>query len=102
MSQKRRIAVLVAFIYVMEAIAIDDTLDLLQLLVKDLLASSEREGKKERLRTLKDLDASALQLSIACRVLLDPNCDDSNLRSTVWKQISSEELKKAVRQVKVG
>jgi TnpA family transposase len=53
MSQKRRIAVLVAFIYVMEAIAIDDTLDLLQLLVKDLLASSEREGKKERLRTLQ-------------------------------------------------
>jgi hypothetical protein len=99
MSQRRRIAVLVAFIYVIEAIAIDDTLDLLQLLVKDLLASSEREGKKERLRTLKDLDASALQLSIACRVLLDPNCDDCNLRSAVWKQISSEELKKAVRQV---
>jgi TnpA family transposase len=99
MSQRRRIAILVAFIYIIEAIAVDDALDLLQLLVKDLLASSEREGKKERLRTLKDLDASALQLSLACRVLLDPNCDDCNLRSTVWKQISSEELKKAVEQV---
>ena len=52
MTETRRIATLVAFIHVMEAIATDDALDILELLVKDLLASSEREGKKERLRTL--------------------------------------------------
>lgn len=55
MPSSRRLATLVAFAYVMEAIATDDALDVLELLVKDLLSCSAREGKKERLRTLKDL-----------------------------------------------
>ncbi len=61
----------------------DDALDVLELLVKDLLSCSAREGKKERLRTLKDLDAAALQLSQVGRVLLDPNCDDEKVREKV-------------------
>lgn len=99
MSEARRIATLVAFIYVLEASATDDALDVLELLVKDLLAASKRDGKKERLRTLKDLDSSALQLSAACRVLLDPNCNDPQVREQVWKVINPEELEKAVQQV---
>lgn len=100
MSDARRIATLVSFIYVIEASATDDVLDVLELLVKDLLASSEREGKKERLRTLKDLDVSALQLSVACRILLvDPDCNDQEVREQVWKLISKQELEKAVQQV---
>ena len=73
----RRIAILVAWAYVMEAIAIDDALDVLDLLVKDILAQSEREGKKNRLLTLKDLDAAALQLSTACQVIVNPSTEDS-------------------------
>ncbi|MBD2309539.1 Tn3 family transposase [Chroococcidiopsis sp. FACHB-1243] len=99
MSDSRRIATLVAFIYIMEAIATDDALDILNLLVKDLLSDSEREGKNQRLRTLKDLDTSALQLSVACRVLLDPNCDDPVVRSWVWQLMSKEQLESAVTQV---
>ena len=58
MPTPRRLATLVAWAYVMEAIAIDDTLDVLDLLVKDILAKSERKGKNQRLRTLKDLDTA--------------------------------------------
>jgi hypothetical protein len=69
MSKTKKIATLVAFIYVLEATAIDDALDILESVVKDLLSSSEREGKKERLRTLKDLDAAALKLSRVGKIL---------------------------------
>ena len=40
MPTARRLATLVAWAYVMEAIAIDDALDVLDLLVKDILAQS--------------------------------------------------------------
>ncbi len=49
----------------LETTVLDDRLDLLELLLKDLLSKSKREGKKERLRTLKDLDTAALKLSSA-------------------------------------
>ncbi len=63
MPSSRRTATLVAFAYVMESIATDDALDVLELLFKDLLSCSAREGKKERLRTLKDQRPSINALS---------------------------------------
>lgn len=99
MANSRRTATLVAFIYILEIIATDDALNVLELLVKDLLSESEREGKKECLRTLKDLDTSALQLSIACRILLDSNCSDQQVREQVWKRVSKEQLEEAVEKV---
>ncbi|WP_445302281.1 Tn3 family transposase [Microcoleus sp. F4-D5] len=59
MPFERRIATLLAFIHILEAEAADETLDVLELLIKDLLSKSVRDGKKERLRTIKDLDAAA-------------------------------------------
>jgi TnpA family transposase len=47
MPEQRRIATVLAFVRVLEAEAGDDILDLLALLVKDLLISSVRDGKKE-------------------------------------------------------
>jgi len=84
MPEKKRIAILLAFVYVLEIKAIDDALDILELLVKDLLSKSERQGKKERLRTLKDLDRAALKLSKVGKVLLDEKCDDQKVREQVW------------------
>jgi hypothetical protein len=68
MPLERRLATLLAFAHEIEANAQDDALDVLELVMKTLLAKSAREGKQERLRTLKDLDAAALCLSTACRV----------------------------------
>ena len=99
MSSSRRIATLVAWAYVMEAIAIDDALDVLNLLVKDILAKSQTDGKKNRLRSLKDLDAAALQLAIACRVLLNPATEDTQVREKVWQKLTPEELSSAITDV---
>ncbi|NJL11451.1 MAG: hypothetical protein HC908_18530 [Calothrix sp. SM1_7_51] len=40
-----------------------------------------------------------MKLSVACRVLLDQNYEEQEVRSSVWKLISKEELEKAVQQV---
>ena len=99
MPTQRRIATLVAWAYVMEAIAIDDALDVLNLLVKDILAKSQTDGKKNRLRTIKDLDAAALQLAIACRVLLNPATKDNLVREEVWQRLTPEQLSSAIADV---
>jgi hypothetical protein len=99
MIESRRIATWVAFAHVLEATAQDDVLDLLELLVKDLLSKSERDGKRACLRTLKDLGTAALQLSQACGILLDPNCEPSQMRSAVFVQVSEDKLAAAIAQV---
>lgn len=99
MATPRRIATLVAWAYVMEAIAVDDALDVLNLLVKDILAKSQREGKKNRLRTLKDLDHAALQLATACKVLLNPTTEDAQVRAEVWQRLTPEQLTLAIADV---
>lgn len=99
MPLERRIATLVAFARVIEATATDDAIDVLELLIKDLLTSSARDGKKQRLRTLKDLDAAALQLSTACAILLDLNCDELTVRESVFQRIPKPQLALAVAKV---
>lgn len=99
MPSSRRIATLLAFVYVLEATATDDALDLLDLLIGDLVATSKRTGEQERLRTIKDLDAAALRLSEACAVLLDSTCDDKLVRSEVFIRMSKEQLTQAVSKV---
>ena len=99
MPTARRIATLVAWAYVMEAIALDDALDVLDLLVKDILAKSERDGKKKRLRTLKDLDTAALQLATACQVIVNPSTDDAVVREEIWQLLTLEQLTSAIAKV---
>ncbi len=99
MSAERRIATLVAWAYVMEAIAIDDALDVLNLLVKDILSKSQKEGKKNRLRTLKDLDSAALQLATACKILINPKTEDNKVREEVWQKLTPEQLAEAITSV---
>jgi TnpA family transposase len=99
MPFERRIATLLAFIHTLEALAADDTLDVLELLIKDLLSKSVRDGKKERLRTIKDLDAAALRLGTACAVILDPNCEDKSVREVIFQLIPQEKLQASVSKV---
>jgi hypothetical protein len=90
---------MLAFVHVLEFTATDDAIDLLDWLIGDLLATSKRDGEKERLRTIKDLDAAALRLCFACGVLLDPTCDDVDVRSQVFARINKEQLAQAMAKV---
>ncbi len=63
LTEQRRTATLVSFTRLLSVTAQDDALDVLDVLVRDLLARSVSSGKKARLRTLRDLDAAALALA---------------------------------------
>lgn len=99
MPKSRRIATLLAFARDVEATAQDDVLTILELLIKELLSKSASQGKKERLRTLKDLDSAALTLSTACAILLAPEQTAAQLRETIFAQVPQEQLAVAVEQV---
>ena len=92
MPKPRRLATLLAWASSWEAEATDDVIDILLALIRDLLSTSEREGKKERLRTLKDLDKAALKLSEACQILFDTDTEDSFVRAKIFERFTPEEL----------
>jgi TnpA family transposase len=95
MPEERRVATLLAFASEFEIRAMDDALDLLDLLVTELQRDAKNTGQKERIRTLRDLDAAALRLKEACDVLFDETCDDTSIRAVVFSRIPPEELKNA-------
>jgi TnpA family transposase len=96
MPEERRLATLVAFAYRLEAVAQDDALDVLFALVSEMVAASKAARKKERFRTIKDLDEAALALSDALGLLLDPEAFPDELplgqaRGEVLRRAGGEE-----------
>jgi hypothetical protein len=65
--------------------------DVLNLLAKISLAKSQTDGKKNRLRTLKNLAAAALKLAIACRIFLNPATEDKEIESRIKSAIAINE-----------
>jgi len=59
----------------------------------------EDKLRQKRLRTLKDLDKSALALAKVCALLLDENLDDESLRPSVFAKFSREKLAQSVSTV---
>jgi hypothetical protein len=81
LTPDRRTATLVSFARTLGVTAQDDALDVLNMLMRDLLARSVRTGKKERLRTLRDLDAAALYLAEQTEKVITPEWTDEQVRT---------------------
>jgi TnpA family transposase len=99
MVPERRLATLLAFAHAFEGIALDDALDLLDLVITDILHDAQSEGEHQRLRTLRDLDAAALHLWEAIQVRLDERVDDASVRRQAFAHISRQRLVEAGTQV---
>jgi TnpA family transposase len=99
MPAPRRRATLLAFAHTLAATAQDDAIDVLDLLIEALLDRVEQHGERERLRTLRELDAAALRLREACLVLLDAAQPDPSLRAAVFARVPREHLVVAVTRV---
>lgn len=95
----RRLATLVAFIHCLEAKAIDDALDVLDMLLQSMFRKAVNDDKKKRLRTLKDLDQAAILLAKACKVVLEPNSSNNDLHSQIFSKVSHKALLLAVASV---
>jgi TnpA family transposase len=96
MADDRRTAILVAFVKAFETIAIDDALDILDLLIAEIAGDAKKLGQKKRLRTLKDLDKSALALAGACALVLNEEIHDDRLRDAIFTRLSKAELAESI------
>lgn len=99
MPDDRRLAILLAFAKHFEVIALDDALDVFDLLMSDILRDAKRLGDRARLRTLKALDAAALDLRTACKMLLDDNLPDAEVRNAVFACLTRVRLENATERV---
>ena len=96
MSEERRVATLVAFARRLEALAQDDVLDVLFALISEMVTQSKATCKKERFRTIKDLDEAALALKEALDAILDHNIFPDALplgqaRDEIFLRVGGEE-----------
>ncbi len=101
MSPQKRMAVLVAFVLAWETLALDDALDVLDACWPLSSVTPERLGRKKRLRSLKDLDKSALALASACSYLLKEETPDESIRAEVFSYIPRQkaEIITLVREI---
>lgn len=100
MQNDKRVAILVAFVRALVTIALDDALEVLDLLITDIAGKAKSLGQKKRLRTLKDLDKSALTLAKACALILSEDTQDNRLREEIFAQIDKERLAESIAVVK--
>lgn len=101
MTDERRIATLLAFAREFEIRAMDDAFELLDLLMTEIMREAESTGKKERIRTLRDLDAAALCLVAGMNIILNETYDDAELRKVIFARIPKEKLKAAAARVEL-
>jgi TnpA family transposase len=99
MTPERRMATLLAFAAVFEETAMDDALDLLDVLLTDIIREAHKDGEHERLRTLRDLDTAALQLWDALQILLDERVDAAAVRTQTFARIPRAQVLAAGVQV---
>ncbi|SNR88157.1 Tn3 family transposase [Hymenobacter mucosus] len=99
MSDERRLATLLVFAQTLERTATDDLLDLFDGLMATLALSGETTRRRERLRSLKDLDQAALVLEQAVRLLLDDAVPAASLRQHVLDRFSKDTLREAADAV---
>jgi hypothetical protein len=97
MPEEKRIATLVAYAKAFETIAFDDAIDVLDLLITDIAGKAKNMGQKNRLRTLKDLDKSALALAEACSLLLNEETQDFKL---IFAKIPKEKIAASIKTIK--
>jgi TnpA family transposase len=100
LTQSRKWATLTAFAHAYESRAIDDALDLFDMLVQTRLTRTGLQGEKKRIRTLRDLDAAARELGNAGTLLLSFNPHEPiYLDEVFFNVIPREEFTAAVNQV---
>jgi len=96
---ERCVATLTAWAHFATVRAADDALELFDQLIARLVTRATRTGKKERLRSLKELDRAARILSEVCAVVLDNDVKDVSLRTTVFERVPKPDLVKALYAV---
>nr|WP_320012760.1 Tn3 family transposase [uncultured Desulfobulbus sp.] len=100
MADKKRIGFLVAFVRAFETMALDDALDVLDMFITKIVGEAKKIGQKKRLRSLKDLDKSALTLAEICAMIINDETKDDCLREAIYSKISKEDLAETILRIR--
>lgn len=100
MNRSKKLALLVAFVYEYQKIAIDELLTALVNYYDKILKRAKNKESKERLRTIKDLDRAALTLSEIGTIILDESIEPNEIREFIFHEYSQQNISDAVSQVK--
>ena len=98
MPNDRRIATLLAFAKSFEVTVVDDSLDLFDLLMTEILHGASGDGERERLRTIRDMDSAALELLRACKIIIDNRYREKKI-GDVFSAVSIESIQKAASTI---
>ncbi|VAW58657.1 Transposase, partial [hydrothermal vent metagenome] len=71
-------------------------LDVLDLLISSIAGEAKKIGQKKRLRTLKDMDKSALALAQVCTLILNEETEDDQLRELIFSQFPKTQLAESI------
>jgi len=96
MSDDKRFGILAAVVKAFETMALDDALDILDLLITNIAGKAKKIGQKKRLRSLKDLDRSALALAEVCAIILNDDTEEDCLRRAIYSRIPRETLAETI------
>lgn len=92
----RRLATLAAFMQTLEASALDHALDILNNLLNEIFGKAFKAGQKDRLRSIRDLDAAAMTLADACKILMDTSLPDTEVRAAIFAKFPQQKLAKTI------
>ncbi|MCF6768577.1 Tn3 family transposase, partial [Thiotrichales bacterium 19S11-10] len=98
MSKNHKLAVLVAFAYVYEIKALDDALDLLDMLITEIVAKAVKAGKKKEERTRGDLDKAAIRLCELASLFIKHE-HDADLTDKIYSQLPKQSIVSSVEMV---
>jgi len=95
MGHSKKLAALLCFVQHYEAIAIDDAIEVFDLLLQKYMNDLKLSQKKATLRSAKDLDRAAIVLAEACTFILNDQTTNTDLRQTIYEQITKVKLQEA-------
>jgi TnpA family transposase len=99
LAEPHRVATLLSFVHTFLATAHDDALDVFDALMRTTSADAQRAGQRERLRTIRDLDAAAQALRDVCLVVIDEAGDTATLRERVYARVPQERIQAAITTI---
>lgn len=99
MNRSKQLATLLCFTQHYQAVAVDESLEVFDLLINKYLQDIKLSQKKVRLRTAYDLDRAANILSQACQYVLNPQIPAEQLREFIFAQVPEPKLQTATQRV---
>ena len=91
---------LLAFAWVYETRALDDALDLFDVVMMSVFKAAEEQGQEWQQQTRKELDNAALRLADICDVLVDPKIRNVSVRKRAYEVASRELIQQAIQIVR--